>query len=93
MNEHTRGPRIVKQFDDAQTIVLGPDQGDGRRQLVGTFTGPNRLANATLDAAAPELLEACKGLIQSIRDAPKRSPHQCAAIEIARAAVAKASPP
>ena len=62
MNEtkHTPGPRHAKQFDGGRMIVLGPERDGGRQDLIGTFTGERRVANATLDAAAPDLLAACR---------------------------------
>jgi hypothetical protein len=60
---HTPGPRLVYEFDEAQVCVLGPEYEGGKRDLVGVFTGEHRLDNATLDAAAPELLEALRRLL------------------------------
>ena len=64
---HTPGPRLVKEFDAAQIVVLGPDQGNGTRELIATFTGQHRRANAVLDAAAPQLLEACRDIRDFLR--------------------------
>ena len=60
MTQHTPGPRFVKEFDESQVVVLGPPnlEDHKRQELVGLFTGPNRMENALLDAAAPQLLEA-----------------------------------
>lgn len=63
---HTPGPREARRFDDAQIIVLGPYFERGRRKLIGTFTGPDREANAALDAAAPALLVACEAAFHLI---------------------------
>jgi len=65
---HTPGPRIVKRFDDAQIVVLGAENNNGRRDLVGTFTGPRREANARLDAAAADLLEMLRTIHDTIDD-------------------------
>lgn len=70
--KHTPGPRIVKQFDDAQLVVLGPDKGNGKRDTVATFTGPRRAADARLDAAAPNLLRACKKVEAALRGANRQ---------------------
>jgi len=48
---HTPEPRTVRNFDDAQVVVLSGNK------LVGVFTGPNLKRNAALDAAAPDLLD------------------------------------
>ncbi len=47
-------------------------------------------ANQRLRAAAPDLLEACKDLVKSIKDASHYSVHQICATEDAEAAIAKA---
>jgi len=88
---HTSGPRIVKRFDDAQIVVLGPLV-DGRRDLIGTFTGARRAVNATLDAAAPDLLEACMVARAALEAAVGNAAQLDAAIEAIDAAVARAVP-
>ena len=89
MSKHTPGPRSVRKFDSEQMIVLGPERPEfsGRRNLLATFTGDDREANALLDAAAPELLEACKRL----RRRAKTGKHiQVGDVEALDAAIAKA---
>lgn len=84
---HTPGPRLVKQFDEVQVCVLGPEQANGRRELVGVFTGDRRMANATFDAAAPDLLEACE---LTIGYGPGKMPDGRDTYDVMCAAVAKA---
>jgi len=88
--KHTPGPRTVLNFDDAQIVVLGPKDSDGRQELVGTFTGDNARGNATIDAAAPDLLAACEAIIRYY-ESGGREPFQEAA-NLAREAIAKAAP-
>lgn len=61
MSTHTKGPWKVREFDDAQTLVLA--SAGKRAPLVATCTSmadqiAERHANARLIAAAPGLLSA-----------------------------------
>ena len=64
---HTPGPRSVQVFDESQVCVLGPMSDGGRRELVGVFTGDHGMDNAVLDAAATDLLDACKRAVSFMR--------------------------
>jgi hypothetical protein len=90
MNKHTPGPWNTNSPDE--TLVLGPD-----RQVVATTLQDEedyqqnydrRAADAILISAAPELLEALKGLE---RLASRWAGDHNKAIRAARAAIAKAS--
>lgn len=55
----TRGPWATKAFDEAQTIIVGPEYDGGKRELVAIVSvgkhAPNGESNAELIARAPEL--------------------------------------
>ncbi len=87
MSDRTPGPRQVRRFDSAQIVVLGAPR-DGRRELIGTFTGDNREENAALDAAGPDLLYELEQLVECVEG---QGWHR-STTEAARAAIAKATP-
>lgn len=62
--KHTPGPRFLADMNEPgeQHVSYGsPNAENG-----AVFTGPDRVANAMLDAAAPELLEACKAALAAV---------------------------
>ena len=75
--EHTKGPWEVRDVSQAWMTILGNEQWNGDKAIIGTvlptehpFMGrtPEQLANGRLIAAAPELLEACHRVTQQLLD-------------------------
>lgn len=64
-------PRIMKAFDEAQMVVFGPPFSGKQREMVGVFTGDNRVMNALLDSLAPELYEILKEIVESEIEPPQ----------------------
>lgn len=65
MTKHTKGPWIVSFVEDhPNDLMVGGDDGS---DVVCAIRRKNKLANATLIAAAPELLEMLKTLSSLIR--------------------------
>ena len=92
--QHTPGPWRSRELGSEGARIM-PDYGDVRERgkTIADVRGRDTLtdfANARLIAAAPELLEACKGMIEWARRAKQANP----GMEIARAkaAIAKARP-
>jgi len=88
MSEHTPGPWVV--FDDHPDKACFHIREDNCFDEIATIyryqcNPRNTLADARLIAAAPELLDACKGLLNAL---PSATTHP--AIKAARAAIAKA---
>jgi len=92
---HTPGPwtlgdKIIPHTGECGRLmggcrhVFGPNQPDGAQNLIGTITQD---ANARLIAAAPDLLEACRGMLRHL----EREGLQFDAMDDARAAIAKAT--
>jgi hypothetical protein len=86
---HTPGPWRVRgtNFGYTNCDVLGPPHPDGGDYA--PICRANSEANARLIAAAPELLEACKELVQSLEVEKKRSGIVCFGFEAAKAAILK----
>ena len=82
MNRHTKGPWQAERF-----CVWSED-----KYVAATQTGINeeeQQANAKLIAAAPDLLEACKAVLDIV-NAYSHIPAQLKACEILQEAIAKA---
>lgn len=89
MSKHTPGPWVVR-YD---YVVQAPAYEDGRLVPVAQPYGVNcdgtdLFANARLIAAAPELLEAIRGVIEHMEWSTDQGE---AAYQFARAAIAKAT--
>ena len=87
----TKGPRTVERHGYGASVV-GPDgQRLGWHGAAGSVTLEEAHANATLDAAAPDLAEALQMLVASVSSSDEignADLHE--AVEAARAALAKA---
>ena len=107
---HTPGPWKRSEFDPMEIIAPEPNVAEGHnvcsiKQDYGTPSGERkRLAEAQLDAnadliaAAPDLLAACKVLLEQhcLRDIPSPQPAKDEfqrTARVARAAIAKAEQP
>ncbi len=90
---HTPGPWRVRgtNFGYTNCDVLGPPHPDGGDYA--PICRANSEANARLIAAAPELLAACKELVQSLEVEEKRSGIVCFGFEAAKAAILKTKRP
>lgn len=85
MNSHTPAPWFVRKVNSALTIV---NSGGGR--IAQTTSGKGlptqqQEADTTLIAAAPDLLDALREMVQTYQDEPMPALYQ------ARAAIAKAT--
>lgn len=58
----------IKELDEAQVLVLGPDTGHGRQELIAVCTGDNRMANARLIREASELSAICELMLSPESD-------------------------
>lgn len=89
MSGHTPGPWVwMSHKDDAKRYqVRGPDDAGPTAYAVCENA---RHANAVLIAAAPDLLAACKVLVESLTWEEKRSGTTYNGIEEARAAITRA---
>ncbi len=65
MKRFVGGPRIIKRFDEDQTVVLGPEFNGKKRELIGTFTGKYKEGNALLDSLAPDLYAVLREILKS----------------------------
>ena len=89
--EHTPGPwRVVRPeyTNEHLTRIVPRVRQDGSFPFYCSLGGENREANARLIAAAPELLEACRELLEWTRDCVLNA-HTLEKIE---AAITKAEP-
>ncbi len=87
-NQHTPGPWRVAKYSDAERHIVA--RVDGKATSIAGFCLPN---DADLIAAAPELLDALKALqLQGLQSELNDPAHEYgyAALEMARAAIAKA---
>ncbi|MEH3121139.1 MAG: hypothetical protein PGN16_04030 [Sphingomonas phyllosphaerae] len=96
MSDATPGPWIDSDGTTTGRVVTAPGQPKVRRN-VAVCGGPNRVANARLIAAAPDLLEAVAAFIaydEGDDDAPDAGVRMMIdydhALTLARAAIAKA---
>lgn len=101
MNAHTPGPwehrledtniRLIDEENDRYIGVYAEDPGRGGSWVAviegDVFDSEEQLANARLIAAAPDLLEALKELLETDSDCDSNIDARCAA----RAAIAKAN--
>lgn len=71
MKPFVESPREIKEFEEDQTVVLGPLQDDGERELVGLFTGEFKDGNALLDSLAPDLFAVLKEIVESKEPPPE----------------------
>jgi len=89
MSKHTPGPLIVyPETNGSEICAVDMEPGLPIRAAIAkvdTFNYGEWIGNARLIAAAPELLDACKGLLNAL---PSATTHP--AIKAARAAIAKA---
>ena len=87
MSKHTKGPWFFDQYGHVYGTVDGkPIEGAiGKTILQPHVCTPSCIANARLIAAAPELLEALKVLVENGGIGPEQMFHD------ARAAIAKAT--
>lgn len=80
MANHTKGPWKAKRlstYQDPGWVVLWPDKGGAhmrRLDSAGNFTGPD----AALIAAAPELLEALRDIIEWFDAGDVEAARECA---------------
>lgn len=89
IHKHIPGPWSIGPVDDCQVTHLGPD---GARYVIADISGdynqpelwPIMEANARLIAAAPDLYEACRYIVEAGETGDEKK-----AIEMARAALAK----
>lgn len=99
--KHTPGPWHLSSKGDGRTYVEGGDTADDIACLLMDHAQSENNANARLIAAAPDLLAACKAIIATHPKhhwrigspgsvARMEQEEQEAAIELARAAIAKA---
>lgn len=91
--EHTPGPWTVGDFDDCGSLSAQGSCGGGY-EVDGPDRGPHgykNQADAKLIAAAPDLLEALRALVEE-HDAPRYGTHEKRANDwaAARVAIAKA---
>jgi hypothetical protein len=102
---HTPGPwHIGESIDEYQTgseswnVPVWANHADPGDRIAAEALAKDReqaRANARLIAAAPELLEACKGLVRiadAVRYTAGLGKNQMARVDAARAAIAKATP-
>lgn len=89
--KHTPGPWFVDQYEDEESrhvITSKPDH------LYVAYTigglGKEQEANASLISAAPDLLEACKRLLDAFYEDPLEN-DTASAVELAYDAIAKAT--
>lgn len=87
MSKHTKGPWFVS--DEYSGIVV---DSDGIRVAAACTDKPYEQHDATLIAAAPDLLEACQDFVNAVRAGSKQEIMLAidAADKKARAAIAKA---
>lgn len=87
--KHTPGPWWVdaKSFGGVETFTVRNEA--GKEVASGQHIATRRKADARLIAAAPELLEALRGLLHKL-DIPQQAMGLAADIYRARAAIAKA---
>ena len=98
MSAHTPGPwRVAMYLGGAWTVTSSPLSEPRGGEIVEVVYGPNggtSKANARLIAAAPELLEALRGML-ALDDEHHQRGHcdddVCAEVRKARAAIAKAT--
>jgi hypothetical protein len=67
-NKHTPGPWLIEEGDDDECYhIYSPDDGIGTMYIAKDIDQgkDHGLADAKLIAAAPDLLEACKALIDA----------------------------
>ena len=90
---HTPGPWAVERSLAGKTVITGPGGAHTLAVVAIAFDGAGGLssmeANAHLIAAAPELLAACIAAEETL-DNSLRSPERADALELLRAAIAKA---
>lgn len=87
MSKHTPGPWMINYNGTHGHIKsVWPDHAHGRTPTLAMFGNQHRamsisedeaIANATLMAAAPDLLEACKAFIALFRDSDMRPEDEC----------------
>jgi hypothetical protein len=86
--KHTPGPWHYEKHNDG-SITIAPENGFGIATMSGIYRGEDDKPNAALIAAAPELLDALKYVIDWHRD--QNTANFRLALSNARAAIDKAT--
>lgn len=86
---HTRGPWKLQPFRDVRCIPIGPG-GSQVAHVYGDDEDQTK-ANANLIAAAPDLLQACELMFESVKTVPGcQMPRIVGAAQFLRMAIMKA---
>ena len=80
---------IARSFDHAYIRDIEDEDGETIAQVLDLDDYPNDIKRAKLIAAAPDLLAALSRMLQQFADHAQYDEHDSAAIECARAAIAK----
>lgn len=90
MNKHTPGPWIWANGFKGLYGAGKDNEVLDHAEYEGMWLGPNAKANASLIAAAPDLLEACKEAIKELEDCLSAPSYDWDFYEKLRRAIAKA---